>query len=71
PSRLISEMPWLDDAKAELDEWLELQPVLVRISAAKRLRDRAEADARRAGEDAVTAVRLLASRRALTEGAAA
>lgn len=71
PSRLVTELPWLDDAKAALDQWLELQPVLVRISAAKRLRDRAEADARRAGEDAVSAVRLAASRKALTEGASA
>jgi len=30
-----------------LDEWLESQPVLVRISAAKGMRDRAESQARR------------------------
>lgn len=71
PSRLISEMPWLDDAKAMLDELLEAQPVLVRISAAKRLRDRAEADARRAGEEAVTAARVQRSRSALGEGVSA
>ena len=40
--------------KALLDEVLEAQPVLVRISAAKRLRDAAERGARRAGEDVVT-----------------
>ncbi len=71
PSRLVSEMPWLDDAKALLDELLEAQPVLVRISAAKRLRDRAEADARRAGEEAVTAARVQRSRSALGEGVSA
>jgi chlorophyllide a reductase subunit Z len=68
PSRLHAELPWLDDAKAALDALVESQPVLVRISAAKRLRDRAERDARRAGEDRVTAERLARARAALTEG---
>ena len=50
-----SELPWDDDAKALLDDLVEAQPVLVRISAAKRLRDRAEREARRRGEERVTA----------------
>jgi chlorophyllide a reductase subunit Z len=68
PARLHAELPWKDDAKAALDALLESQPVLVRISAAKRLRDRVERDARRAGEDKVTADRLARSHTALTEG---
>jgi 3,8-divinyl chlorophyllide a/chlorophyllide a reductase subunit Z len=54
PSRLHHELPWSDEAKALLDAALEKQPVLVRISAAKRLRDAAEARARRAGDERVT-----------------
>ena len=47
---------------------LETEPFLVRISAAKRLRDRVEQDARHAGEDRVTAERVMRSLAALTEG---
>ncbi|QQP87795.1 chlorophyllide a reductase subunit Z [Skermanella sp. TT6] len=58
PSRLEAELPWDDDAKADLDRLVEAQPVLIRISAAKRLRDAAERHARRRAEDRVTAVRV-------------
>jgi chlorophyllide a reductase subunit Z len=67
PSRLHSELPWNDDAKAVLDRLVESQPVLVRISAAKRLRDAAEREARRCGEEQVTAERVTRSRHAITE----
>jgi len=53
PSRLHRELPWSEEAKALLDGVLDKQPVLVRISAAKRLRDAAEARARRAGAERV------------------
>jgi chlorophyllide a reductase subunit Z len=68
PSRLQTELPWLDDAKALLDELLDAQPVLVRISAAKRLRDRAEAAARRAGEVEISAAHVARARLALADG---
>jgi chlorophyllide a reductase subunit Z len=68
PSRLVADIPWQDDAKAALDAILDAEPVLVRISAAKRLRDRAERDARRAGEEHVSASRLAQARAALTAG---
>ncbi|MFN0218723.1 MAG: chlorophyllide a reductase subunit Z [Hyphomicrobium sp.] len=55
PARHHEQLPWDDDAKSILDDILERQPVLVRISAAKRLRDAAERDARSDGEARVTA----------------
>ena len=53
PARREQEIAWDAEAKTFLDEWLERQPVLVRISAAKRLRDGAEAQARKAGSASV------------------
>jgi len=58
PARGHAELPWDDAAKTALDALVESHPVLVRISAAKRLRDEAEREARRAGEERVTAARL-------------
>jgi chlorophyllide a reductase subunit Z len=60
--------PWDLDAQELLDEYVQTEPVLVQISAAKRLRDRAERDARRAGEERVTAARVLQSREAMRQG---
>ena len=65
PSRLAREMAWEDEAKALMDELVEQQPILIRISAAKRLRDAAEQDARALGDLVVTMDHVLASRRAL------
>ena len=65
PSRLAREMAWADEAKALFDEMVEAQPILIRISAAKRLRDAAEQDARGLGDTVVTRDHVLASRRAL------
>jgi len=65
PSRLAREMAWADEAKALFDELVEAQPILIRISAAKRLRDAAEHDARGLGDTVVTRDHVLASRRSL------
>ena len=70
PSRMHRELVWDKDAKDALDHMIEDQPVLVRISAAKRLRDAAERDARRAGQQSVTTDTLTRARAAL-EGHAA
>src|ERR1700759_1120750 len=68
PSRMNRELAWDEDAKSALDRLVEEQPVLVRISAAKRLRDAAEHDARRAGEQSVSVETLTRVRAALFEG---
>ena len=63
--------PWDDDAVAALDAHIEREPFLVRISAAKRARDRVEGDARAAREGRVTARRVAQSLQAMAGGQAA
>ena len=64
-------MAWDDEAQREMDRYIENEPFLVRISAAKRLRDRAERDARYAGEDRVSLERVRSAMGAATAGSAA
>lgn len=70
-ANLQTSLPWDDDAMAMLDECVLSEPVLVRISAAKRVRDRAERDARRDGEERVTLRRMERTREDLFAGAPA
>jgi 3,8-divinyl chlorophyllide a/chlorophyllide a reductase subunit Z len=58
PAKRESQLPWDSEAIARLDAMVEAEPVLVRISAAKRLRDTAERAARLAGDTLVTPVHL-------------
>jgi 3,8-divinyl chlorophyllide a/chlorophyllide a reductase subunit Z len=58
PAKPHRELSWDDDAKAALDRLVDNQPVLVRISAAKRLRDTAERAARLAGDTHVALERV-------------
>jgi len=58
PSRLDANCPWDTDAQEVFDDYLETEPFLIRISAAKQLRDRIEMNVRRTGEDRVTAMRV-------------
>jgi len=53
PSRLRPTLSWNKAAHSLLNEIVELQPVLVRISAAKRLRDKSEQTAIDEGSDTV------------------
>ena len=63
--------PWDDDAVALLDAHVESEPFLVRISAAKKLRERIERATRQAMEERVTLARAQATLERAREGIAA
>ncbi len=71
PARQQEELPWEDAARQAYDRMVENHPVLVRISAAKRLRDSAERKAREAGEAKVTTLHVDRAQQALREGQSA
>jgi chlorophyllide a reductase subunit Z len=71
PSKLLPEIAWDDDARLRLDDLVAQEPVLVRISAAKRLRDAAERRARGSGSKTVTADDVAWSQSNVSEGCAA
>jgi chlorophyllide a reductase subunit Z len=60
-------LAWHAEAQELLARLVQAEPVLVQISAAKRLRDRAELEARRAGDASVTSARVDAAHRALRQ----
>jgi chlorophyllide a reductase subunit Z len=67
PARLHREMRWSEQALARLEEIVEASPVLVRISAAKRIRDAAERVTRELGKDRVDLSDVERARSALLE----
>ncbi len=67
PARIHRELAWDDAARMRFDSIVESGPMLLRISAAKRLRDMAELEARRAGDECVSLDRVERAHAILTE----
>jgi chlorophyllide a reductase subunit Z len=59
---------WDMAAQQRLNAFVQTEPVLVQISVAKRLRDRAEREARRAGLQLVTADLVERAQNSLRQG---
>jgi chlorophyllide a reductase subunit Z len=64
-------LAWTPEARELLDDLVSSQPVLIQISVAKRLRDRAERLARELGADQVEASHLQEAQEALHTGVTA
>jgi len=60
PAVLKRDLEWDPEAQKEFDRIIASHPILTRISAAKRLRDAAEAETLRAGHDSVAMATLTA-----------
>ncbi|MEM8839246.1 MAG: chlorophyllide a reductase subunit Z [Pseudomonadota bacterium] len=71
PARQDKALIWDDDARDLLDEIAESLPILIRISAVKRLRDAAEAATRGAGAQRVTVERVRGAHDQIMQGRAA
>ena len=71
PARIHRELAWDADAHNAPQRNRRAAPVLVRISAAKRLRDAAERDARKAGDEIVSLACVERAQSILVEGLAA
>jgi chlorophyllide a reductase subunit Z len=67
----FNQTPWDDDALDLLHDYVEAQPFLVRISAAKKMRDQVERDARAARAGRVDAARVARTLSNVTTGQAA
>ena len=70
-SQMARSLPWAADAQQRLEEMVATHPVLIQISVAKRLRDRAERQAREAGDSLVTVEQLEAAQDFLNTGVVA
>ena len=71
PARVHRELAWDPDAITRLNEIVDSSPVLLRISAAKRLRDAAERGARKVGDEIVSVACVERAQSILVEGLAA